>query len=113
ATAKGLELIETHPELRLRLADNVARLRGALASLGLDVEPGPSPVVGLALASTDAMQHVHQRLLDQGIAIAFARDYAGAGPHGTLRIAVFASHTHQQIDRLVDALCQALADRSA
>ncbi len=108
ATAKGLEIVESDPQLRLRLAENVATLRHRLRALGLDVEPSPSPVVGLRLDSAERMQRVQQRLVSAGIVIAYARDYAGAGPAGMLRIAVFATHTRPMIDRLVDCLGQAL-----
>jgi 7-keto-8-aminopelargonate synthetase-like enzyme len=108
ATAKGLEIVQGDPPLRRRLADNVATLRHGLRALGLDVELSPSPVVGLRLDSAERMQHVQQRLVSAGIVVAYARDYAGAGPAGMLRIAVFATHTRPMIERLVDCLGQAL-----
>ena len=108
ATAKGLELFESDPSLRERLADNVATLRAALAPLGLGVEPSPSPIIGFALDSAERMEAIWQRLLAQGIVIAYARDYAGAGTNGMLRIAVFATHTPAMIERLVGALGEAL-----
>lgn len=108
ATAKGLELVQTQPQLRQQLADNVHYARTALAGLSLDVEQSPSPVISVCLESSDRMAAVQRRLLDAGIAIAFARDYAGAGPRGLLRIAVFSTHTPAMIDTLVAALAQAL-----
>ena len=56
------------------------------------------------------MRAVQQRLEAAGILIAHTRDYAGAGPDGMLRIAIFATHNQAMIDRLVEALGQALAE---
>ncbi len=104
ATAKGLEIVDRDPSLRRRLSANVAAVRGALQGLGLSVETSPSPIIGFKLESASRMQHVQQRLLAERIAIGYTQNYAGTGPDGMLRIAVFATHTPKMIDRLVDAL---------
>ncbi len=108
ATAKGLELIEMNPDLRQRLAANVTLARTGLRALGLNVEPTCSPIIGLELGSAPRMQCVQKQLLSEGIAIAYTRDYAGTAPDGTLRIALFATHSSAMILRLVEALGRAL-----
>jgi len=40
----------------------------------------------------------------RGIAVAYMPAYAGLGPEGGLRIAVFATHTEETITRLLDEL---------
>jgi 7-keto-8-aminopelargonate synthetase-like enzyme len=107
-TAKALEIVQTTPDLRRTLAANIDLLRAGLRSLGLDVELAPSPIVGIALETADRMQEAQRRLTAEGILIAYVRDYAGAGPLGMLRIAVFATHTREMIERLVDALRRAI-----
>lgn len=108
ATAKGLEIVAAEPERRQQLAANVAQARAKLAALALDLENSPSPIVGIRLRDAAAMQRVQRQLLDDGIAISYTRDYAGAGPEGLLRIAIFATHTPAMIDRLAEALGRAL-----
>jgi 8-amino-7-oxononanoate synthase len=108
ATAKALQLVAQHPELRAQLADNIARMREGLRRLGLHVDDSPAAIVSFELASAAEMQRVHASLLERGIAIAYTRDYAGAGPDGMLRVAVFATHTPDMIDRLVEVLGQLL-----
>jgi len=108
ATAKGLEIVETQPVLRQQLAANVEQLRGGLRALGLPVNPGPAPIIGFGLETVLQMQRVQQHLAEQGIAIAYARDYAGAGADGMLRIAVFATHTPAMIERLLSAVADVL-----
>lgn len=108
ATAKGLEIVQDNPGLRRQLATNVETTRAGLHSLGLDVEASPSPIIGITLETAERMQQVQQRLAAEGILISYTSDYAGAGPAGILRIAVFATHTQDMIDRLVDALRRAI-----
>ena len=100
ATAKALEIVQTNPSLRKQLADNVQQLRTALKEMGMPVEMSPSPIIGFSVGDAKCMAGIRDYLIQQGIMIAFSRDYVGAGPEGTLRIAVFASHTPQMIDRL-------------
>jgi len=108
ATARALEIIAHEPELRARLAKNVRALRTKLTALGLAVEMSPSPIVSLELESTARMQQMQAGLVEAGIAIGFTQNYSGAPPRGMLRIAVFATHTPEMIDRLVDGLRQVL-----
>jgi 7-keto-8-aminopelargonate synthetase-like enzyme len=111
ATAKGLELA-AGPSLRRQLAENVAQLRRGLADSGLDVEASPSPIVGVRLESAERMQQAHARLAADGILVTYARDYAGAGPDGMLRIAVFATHTPAMIERLLEAVRRVLSSET-
>ena len=104
ATAKALEIVTTMPELRRRLADNVTSVRNGLAAAGFDVESSPPPSVGFRLGSGQTMQGIQRALMAGGIVIAHARDYAGAGADGMLRIAVCALHTPEMIARLLETL---------
>ncbi len=108
ATAKALELVHTRPELRRRLAENITHARQRLRELGLGIEDLPSAIVSFELASAAEMQRVQRSLLSAGIAIAHTRDYAGAGPDGMLRIAIFATHTRDMIDQLAATLARVL-----
>lgn len=108
ATAKSLEIVQTQPELRQRLAENVKRARGALRDLGLAVQDSPSPVIGLSVGKAEQKQNIQRRLQEAGIAIGFSREYTGSGPEGTLRIAMFATHTPEMIDRLIAEMKKAV-----
>jgi 8-amino-7-oxononanoate synthase len=108
ATAKGLEIVQSNPSLRDQLARNVHYLRTALRSIGLPIELSPSPIIGFSIGDAEFMQGLQQLLFDRQIAIAYSRTYAGTGPNGLLRIAVFATHTTEMIDRLIGVLQEAL-----
>ncbi|MCC7086927.1 MAG: pyridoxal phosphate-dependent aminotransferase family protein [Pirellulales bacterium] len=112
ATAKALEIVQTRPELRRNLAANVRHLRTRLRDLGLNVEDSPSPVIGLSLGTVEQNENIQRRLQADGIAISFSREYTGSGPNGMLRIAVFATHTPEMIDRLISAMRDSLKAES-
>jgi glycine C-acetyltransferase/8-amino-7-oxononanoate synthase len=108
ATAKALEIVQARPELRQTLAGNVAYARQQLRGLGLGVEDLPTAIISIELSTAAEMQRVQRGMLAEGVAIAHSRDYAGAGPDGMLRIAIFATHTREMIDQLVATMQRVL-----
>jgi 8-amino-7-oxononanoate synthase len=61
------------------------------------------PVVAFPLKTGKDMERVHEELMNRGIIIQLSH-YVGVGPEGILRMVVFATHTPQQIDRLLGEL---------
>jgi 7-keto-8-aminopelargonate synthetase-like enzyme len=104
ASARALELVLAEPQLRVRLRENVQRLRAGLARLGLPCQQTPSPIVCLRLGTADEMRSIQAGLMARGILVAYMAAYAGLGSEGALRLAVFATHTAEMIDQLLDAL---------
>jgi 8-amino-7-oxononanoate synthase len=100
ASAKALEIVLREPQLRIRLQANVARLRRGLGEIGLPVEDSPAPIIGVTVGNADNMRRIHQELKAVGILLPYST-YSGAGKEGTLRIAVFATHTDEMLDRLL------------
>jgi 8-amino-7-oxononanoate synthase len=104
ATAAALRIARDEPQLRAALGERTQRLRGGLRDLGLTVEDLPTPIVPLVLSDADAMRRLAIRLRQAGILVPYLPRYAGIGSDGALRIAVFATHTTEQIDRLLEVL---------
>jgi 7-keto-8-aminopelargonate synthetase-like enzyme len=103
ASAKGIELVQSHPEWREKLRQNVARIKKGLRRLGFDVGDSPMPVVTWTLASADDMKKVQGELLDRGIALPHLK-YVGAPSGGVLRASIFSTHTDAHIDQLLEEL---------
>lgn len=101
--AAALRLARAQPERRHRLAELSQYLKTRLRSLGLEVIASPAPITAFALASRAAMLDLQERLFAQQILVVIS-NYIGAGPNGMIRLATFADHTPEDIDRLVDAL---------
>jgi 8-amino-7-oxononanoate synthase len=104
ATAKALEIVVREPQLRERLVGNARRLRSGLRSLGLTIDDWPTPIVGLSVGSSENMRRIHDELRSGGIIVPYFAAYSGSGAAGRLRIAVFATHTDEMIDRLIAEL---------
>lgn len=103
ATARALELILADPGLRRRLWENVRLLKTGLRALGLETDDTPVPIVSLSIGDAANMQRIQRELAAHGILIAHMH-YAGLGPEGALRLAVFATHTPEMIGRLLEEL---------
>lgn len=108
ATARALELMRSQPQLRKRLWNNVRTVKSGLRALGFDVEPTPVPVIALSIGTADNMQRIHRQLRDLGILVPYMPTYAGLGPAGALRLAVFATHTEAMLAQLLDTLGRVL-----
>jgi 7-keto-8-aminopelargonate synthetase-like enzyme len=102
ASACALELVQRHPELRLRLRDNVRAVRGGLRQLGLSVDESPTPIVPVQAGTAEQMQRLQEELQERGIIVPYMATYSGLGAAGALRVAVFATHTDEMIQRLLD-----------
>jgi 7-keto-8-aminopelargonate synthetase-like enzyme len=108
ATAKALEIVLARPELRVRLHENVRLLKTGLRRLGLETDHTPVPIVSLGLGDGPNMRRIQRELAERGIMIAYQAAYSGLGPEGALRLAAFATHTNQQIERLLDEIARLL-----
>ena len=104
ASAAALRVARTDPGLLPALRSNVARARQGLQALGWELGDSPAPVLCLEARDGENLIRARDRLFEQGIAVDYVRSYTSAPPGGALRIAIFATHTPEQIDRLVQAL---------
>jgi len=104
ASARALALARSTPLLRQRLWANVARARRGLCALGWELEDTPVPILCLPRRDGISLERIKEGLLQQGIAVPLVRSYTSTPPGGALRIAIFATHTSEQIERLVAEL---------
>lgn len=104
ASACALEIARTTPVLRQQLWDNVRQARRGLRDLGWELADTCVPILCLGARPEINLERLKNGLFDQGIAVSHVRSYTSTPPGGALRIAIFATHTSQQIDHLVDGL---------
>ena len=110
AAAAGIKILSKEPELRAMLTHNVAYLRAKLRAIGLPVENSPVPIINLhSLPSVD-LAAVQRFLEEQGIMVRYIppRGYSDAPDSDAIKITIFAQHTTEQLDRLIEALSKAL-----
>jgi glycine C-acetyltransferase/8-amino-7-oxononanoate synthase len=99
-----LEIIMRDPSFRTRLRANTTQLRAGLRALGLTVPEGATAHFGITVGDAANMRRIHETLKAQRIMLPYVAAYSGIPPEGVLRFAVFANHTTEQIDRLLDEL---------
>jgi len=106
ASAMGLKILSEHPEMRMQLWSNVAYMRTGLRQLGIDLPDSPIPIVTVAGLPGVDLKRVQQDLENEGVLVAYIPPdgYSDAPNKESLRIAVFSTHTHEQIDRLLTLL---------
>ncbi len=107
ATAKAIEILMKHPEMRDRLRRNASAVKTGLRGLGIEVEDNAVPIVAWSMGTEKGMRAVQKALLRRGVAVAYLK-YVGAPPAGVLRVTVFSTHTAAQIRRLLDVLSEVL-----
>jgi len=106
ASAKALAVARTTPELRQHLWANVAQARNGFRSLGWEMPDTPVPIICLEGRQGVSLERIKKGLFEQGIAVELVRSYSSTPAGGALRIAIFATHSGTQIERLVKAVGQ-------
>ncbi|MEN6369518.1 MAG: pyridoxal phosphate-dependent aminotransferase family protein [Thermotogota bacterium] len=109
ASAAGVRILAEHPEMRQQLWNNVRRVKSGLRALGFDLADTPVPIVSLRGRPSIDLLRVRETLERQGILVHHSppHGYSDSPDVETLRIAIFSTHTPEQIDRLVDAVRRA------
>ncbi len=104
AARASLALIQSQPQLRDRLADNIGYFRACCAQAGIDIMHSRTAIQPLIIGDTRATVEISERLLEKGLLITAIRP--PTVPEGTarLRITLSAAHTREHIDKLVSAL---------
>jgi glycine C-acetyltransferase/8-amino-7-oxononanoate synthase len=101
ASAAALDLARTDSSLRQRLWANVAMARAGLRQLGWALDDTPAPILCLAARPGIDLARMQAELFDCDICVAHVTSYSSTPPGGALRIAIFATHSTEQIERLV------------
>jgi glycine C-acetyltransferase/8-amino-7-oxononanoate synthase len=108
ASAQALAVARQTPELRQRLWQNVSQARAGFRKLGWELEDTPVPILCLEALPGVSLSRIRSGLWKQNIALTLVRSYTSTPPGGALRVAIFATHTYDQIERLIDAVRQLL-----
>ncbi|GIW79339.1 MAG: 2-amino-3-ketobutyrate coenzyme A ligase [Gemmatales bacterium] len=103
AALKALDLVASGAELRQRLHDNARRLRQGLEEAGFMLKPGRHPILPVMLGDAALASRMADLLLEEGIyVIGFSYPVVPKG-QARIRIQLSAAHTHEQLDRAIEA----------
>src|SRR5690349_17703696 len=103
ASIKVFELLSSSSDLRDRVNANAAYFRKRIAEAGFEIRPGTHPIAPVMLHDAKLAQQFASELLDEGIyVIGFFYPVVPQG-QARIRTQMSAAHTHEQIDRAVEA----------
>ncbi|HEV7491457.1 MAG TPA: glycine C-acetyltransferase [Rhodanobacteraceae bacterium] len=103
ASIKVFEMLSSSTTLRDKVNDNALYFRKRMTEAGFDIRPGTHPIAPVMLYDAKLAQAFAKALLDEGIyVIGFFYPVVPQG-QARIRTQMSAAHTHEQIDRAVDA----------
>lgn len=110
ATLRSLQLLRDEGWRRAHLATLISRFRSGAAALGLQLMDSPTPIQPLLIGDSERALQLSAGLRRRGIMITAIRP--PTVPRGTarLRVTLSAAHSEADVDRLLEALQQALTE---
>ncbi|MCC8021094.1 MAG: glycine C-acetyltransferase [Akkermansia sp.] len=106
-TLKVLDMLEATTEYSDRVKENAAYFRKAMMEAGFTMAGAGHPICPVMLGDAALSQKMSARLLELGVyAMGFFYPVVPKGK-ARIRTQLSAAHTHEQLDRAVDAFCTA------
>ena len=106
-TLAVLDLIESAPELRRRLAENACWFREQVTALGFRLVPGEHPIIPVMIGDAALAVRMADRLLELGVyAIGFSYPVVPLGK-ARIRTQMCAGHTRAMLETAAGAFAQA------
>jgi glycine C-acetyltransferase/8-amino-7-oxononanoate synthase len=104
AATASLQLLKQKATLRDQLQHNVKYARNRIRALGWDLEDTVVPILCLDDQGKLDLIKIQEDLFAYDICVAHTAHYTSVPKGGALRIAIFATHSTEQIDRLYHTL---------
>jgi glycine C-acetyltransferase len=104
AATKAIEIIASEPERRTSLLKKADDLRAALKNLGFDTMLSETPIIPILTGDEQTALKFSRKLFDERIFVQAIRPPTVPVNTARLRITVTATHTAQDMERLVNAV---------
>ena len=104
ATRTSLNIIQSQPELRSQLNDNIRYFRSSCKQLGIALTHSNTAIQPVILGETEKTVAASEQLFAQAILVTAIRPPTVAEGTARLRITLSAQHSHAHIDKLIEAL---------
>ncbi|MGB3503597.1 MAG: glycine C-acetyltransferase [Mesorhizobium sp.] len=103
ASLKVFDIVEHGGELRARLSGNASRFRSQMTKLGFTLAGADHPIIPVMIGDAALAQAMAEKMLARGIyVIGFSFPVVPKG-QARIRTQMSAAHSHEDIDRAVDA----------
>ncbi len=106
ATRASLKLVQSEQWRRAQLQHLIGRFRRGCEQLGLSLMDSPTPIQPIMIGDADKAMLMSAALREKGMFITAIRPPTVPNGSARLRVTLSASHTEEQLDRLLDALDQ-------
>ncbi|HEX7039232.1 MAG TPA: aminotransferase class I/II-fold pyridoxal phosphate-dependent enzyme [Trueperaceae bacterium] len=103
AALEALRIMESEPELRAQLWDNVRQLREGMDALGFDTLGSQTPIVPVLVGPDELAMAFWKGLWEEGVFTTPALPPGVPNGQAIIRTSVNANHTSEQLDRLLSA----------
>ncbi len=104
AALEALEVLRREPNRPERVRSLASRLAGGLSRIGVETNQPIAAIVPIPVGEPESAVELSRRLLGHDILVPAIRPPAVTPGTARLRATVCASHTDDEVDRLVDAL---------
>lgn len=104
ATLTSLRLLQTETWRRDKLTSLIQQFRSGCEQLGLTLMDSPTPIQPIVIGESDKAMAISQALEAEGIFISAIRPPTVPQGSARLRVTLSASHTEQQVTRLLETL---------
>lgn len=103
AALAGLEVIQTEPQLRQKLWENVRYLKEGLQSLGFDTMQSQTQIIPVFIGDTDKTMQASKFLYENGIFAPAIRPPTVPKGKSRLRLSLMSTHTNTHLDKVLAA----------
>ena len=103
AALAALDVMEREPERVTRVNEIADRMRERYRDLGLDIGDSRTPIIPICIGDSLKAMQVWRSLFDAGVYVNVAIPPAVPAGQAILRTSYMATHTDDQMDRVIDA----------
>ena len=107
SVSAALDIIEEQPELRARLWKNTQKMLKGYKELGFDTGTSETPVIPIIIKDTLKTCQMAELLFDHGVFVNAVVSPAVPPGRELLRTSYMATHTEEQLDRVLEAFQKA------
>ena len=106
AAIKSLEILETEPEHLLKLWDNVNFFKNALINLGINIGITETPIIPITIGEESLTYEIVKKLTEKGFFLNPVIYPAVPKKRTRIRLTITASHSKEDLTKLIDALTE-------
>lgn len=105
---RALDLVQTEPELRIRLHENAGIMRNLLRNAGADIGDSTSQVIPIMVRRDDLIFPLTEEMIHEGVYLHPIKYPAVSKHRSRFRLSISASHTREQLEEGAEIIIRVL-----